>query len=104
MLPLPAGKTAIRSGLLLSQSDSLRVTLLGSGCHGSSPETTVDPVVIAAATVMRLQTVVSRMVDEGSIETTIAEHYGRIDATNLKRAHALIESGRSIGKIVLEGF
>lgn len=60
VLPLPAGQTAIRSGLLLSQSDSLKVTLFGRGGHGSSPETTVDPVVMAAAAVMRLQTVVSR--------------------------------------------
>ena len=60
VLPLPAGHVSIRSGLLLSQSDSLRVTLFGRGGHGSSPETTIDPVVMAAATVMRLQTVVSR--------------------------------------------
>ncbi len=60
VLPLPAGRTAIRSGLLLSRSDSMRVTMFGRGGHGSSPETTVDPVVMAAATVMRLQTVVSR--------------------------------------------
>ena len=60
VLPLPAGQTAIRSGLFLSQSDSLRVRLFGSGGHGSSPETTVDPIVMAAATVMRLQSVVSR--------------------------------------------
>ncbi len=52
----------------------------------------------------RILTEVARMVDEGLIRTTVAEHYGRIDAVNLKRAHALIESGRSIGKIVLEGF
>jgi hippurate hydrolase len=45
---------------LLSQSDSLRLTLFGRGGHGSSPETTIDPVVMAAATVIRLQTVVSR--------------------------------------------
>lgn len=60
VLPFPADQAFIRSGLLLSQSDSLRVTLFGRGGHGSSPETTVDPVVMAAATVMRLQTVVSR--------------------------------------------
>ena len=60
VLPLPAGQTAVRSGLFLSQSDSFRVTLFGRGGHGSSPQTTVDPVVMAAATVMRLQTVVSR--------------------------------------------
>jgi hippurate hydrolase len=60
VLPLPAGYVAIKSGLLLSQSDSLRVTMFGAGGHGSSPETTIDPVVMAAATVSRLQTVVSR--------------------------------------------
>ena len=60
VLPLAAGQTAIRSGLLLSQSNSLRVTLFGRGGHGSSPQKTIDPVLMAAATVMRLQTVVSR--------------------------------------------
>lgn len=60
VMPLPAGRIAIRSGPLLSRSDSLEVTMFGRGGHGSAPETTVDPVVMAAATVMRLQTVVSR--------------------------------------------
>lgn len=60
VMALPAGEIRLSSGPLLSQSDSLRVTLFGRGGHGSSPETTVDPVVMAAATVMRLQAVVSR--------------------------------------------
>lgn len=47
---------------------------------------------------------VSRLVDEGNIRTTLAEHFGTISASNLKRAHALIESNRAKGKIVLEGF
>lgn len=47
---------------------------------------------------------VSRLVDEGVLRTTLAEHYGPINAANLRRAHALIESGRALGKIVLEGF
>ena len=47
---------------------------------------------------------VSRLVDEGKIRTTLAEHFGTINANNLKRAHALIESNRAKGKIVLEGF
>ncbi|WP_199084702.1 zinc-binding alcohol dehydrogenase family protein [Bosea sp. ASV33] len=47
---------------------------------------------------------VSRLVDEGQIRTTLAEHFGTINASNLKRAHALIESNRAKGKIVLEGF
>ncbi|HBK07336.1 MAG TPA: zinc-binding alcohol dehydrogenase family protein [Acetobacteraceae bacterium] len=47
---------------------------------------------------------VSRLVDAGTIRTTLGENFGPIDATNLKRAHAMIESGKARGKIVLEGF
>jgi zinc-binding alcohol dehydrogenase family protein len=47
---------------------------------------------------------VAELVDQGTIKTTLAEHFGTINATNLKRAHALLESHRSVGKIVLEGF
>lgn len=47
---------------------------------------------------------VSRLVDEGVLRTTFNEHFGTICAAHLKRAHALLESGRSCGKIVLEGF
>lgn len=47
---------------------------------------------------------VSRLVDAGTLRTTLAETFGRIDAANLRRAHALIESGRAKGKIALEGF
>jgi NADPH:quinone reductase-like Zn-dependent oxidoreductase len=47
---------------------------------------------------------VARLVDAGSLRTTLGEHYGAINAANLRRAHALLESGRAKGKIVLEGF
>jgi NADPH:quinone reductase len=47
---------------------------------------------------------VARLVDGGVLRTTFAESFGTIDAANLRRAHALIESGRAKGKIVLEGF
>jgi NADPH:quinone reductase len=47
---------------------------------------------------------VAALVDAGKIRSTIAEHFGAINAANLKRAHALLESGKSRGKIVLEGF
>jgi len=60
VMSLPAGQVAIRSGPMLSRSDSMEITMYGRGGHGSGPETAVDPVVMAAATVMRLQTVVSR--------------------------------------------
>lgn len=47
---------------------------------------------------------VSELIDQGVLKTTFGEHYGRIQAANLKRAHALLESGKAKGKIVLEGF
>ncbi|MFT3792338.1 MAG: zinc-binding alcohol dehydrogenase family protein [Rudaea sp.] len=47
---------------------------------------------------------IAELVDRGVIRSTVAEHYGTINAANLKRAHALLESGASRGKIVLEGF
>jgi NADPH2:quinone reductase len=52
----------------------------------------------------RLLDEVSRLVDAGTIRTTLTETFGRIDADNLKRAHALIESGKARGKIALAGF
>lgn len=47
---------------------------------------------------------VAAMVDTGTLRTTLGEHFGTIDAASLKRAHALLESQRARGKIVLEGF
>jgi hippurate hydrolase len=60
--PLPAGVIGLRSGPSFAAADTIRVTMHGRGGHGSRPEVCVDPVVMAAATVMRLQTVVSREV------------------------------------------
>ena len=47
---------------------------------------------------------VAAMVDKGTIRTTVAENFGKINAANLRRAHAQVESGTTRGKIVLEGF
>lgn len=52
----------------------------------------------------RLLDEVSHMIDEGVLKTTLGEHFGKIDAANMIRAHALQESGTAKGKIVLEGF
>jgi len=52
----------------------------------------------------RLLNEMADLVDAGLIRTTFSEHLGTINAHNLKRAHALIESGTTQGKIVLEGF
>jgi len=47
---------------------------------------------------------VAAMIEDGALTTTLGEHFGTINAANLRRAHALIESNRAIGKIVLENF
>jgi len=58
----PAGTVAGRTGAITSAADSLQIRLFGRGAHGSMPQASIDPVIMAAATVMRLQTVVSREV------------------------------------------
>jgi hippurate hydrolase len=55
-----AGDVAARSGTITSAADSLEIRLYGRGAHGSMPQASIDPVVMAAATVLRLQTIVSR--------------------------------------------
>ncbi|HEX5412565.1 MAG TPA: M20 family metallopeptidase [Terriglobia bacterium] len=62
VMSLPAGVVAGRGGVITSAADSLQIRLFGRGAHGSMPEASIDPVVMAAATVLRLQTVVSREV------------------------------------------
>jgi amidohydrolase len=66
-------------GVFMAAADSFRVTIRGRGGHGSSPQNTIDPVVIAASTVLRLQTIVSREVapDEVAVVTVAAIHAGR---------------------------
>ncbi|WP_313574588.1 zinc-binding alcohol dehydrogenase family protein [Pseudescherichia sp.] len=52
----------------------------------------------------RLLTRVASLIDDGVIKTTLGEHFGAINAENLRKAHRLLESHRAVGKIVLEGF
>ncbi|HMO48229.1 MAG TPA: amidohydrolase [Rubrivivax sp.] len=56
----PSGTVNYRPGVALSAADSLKVTLFGRGSHGSQPQTSIDPVIMAAAATLRLQTIVSR--------------------------------------------
>ena len=56
----PSGLLSSRSGVITSAGDSLQIRLFGRGAHGSMPQSSIDPVVMAAATVLRLQTIVSR--------------------------------------------
>ncbi|WGD37414.1 amidohydrolase [Lysinibacter sp. HNR] len=62
VLPFEAGKIVIREGHMASLADSWKVTVRGVGAHGSQPDQSIDPVVLAAYMVTRLQTVVSREV------------------------------------------
>lgn len=67
----PAGNLGGRAGAITSAADSLQIRLFGRGAHGSMPQASIDPVVMAAATVMRLQTIVSREIaaDEPAVVT-----------------------------------
>jgi amidohydrolase len=60
VMQLPAGAYGLHGGPAMAGADALRVVLHGQGGHGSQPETTVDPILMAAAAVLRLQGVVSR--------------------------------------------
>jgi amidohydrolase len=64
---LPAGKVGVGPGYRFSNADSLRITIYGKGGHGSMPNSTIDPIVIAARTVVALQTIVSREVKPGEV-------------------------------------
>ncbi len=74
----PAGHVGGRSGTITSAADSLQIRLRGRGAHGSMPQASIDPVVMAAATVMRLQTIVSREVspNEAAVVTVGALQAG----------------------------
>lgn len=64
---LPAGQVGITPGIYNTNSDSLRITIYGKGGHGSQPNTAIDPIVIAARTVLTLQTIASREVKPGEM-------------------------------------
>lgn len=56
----PAGTIAGSAGPITSAADSLQIRLFGRGAHGSMPQASIDPIVMAASVVLRLQTIVSR--------------------------------------------
>jgi hippurate hydrolase len=60
---LPAGKVGFTPGFSASNADSVNVTVYGVGGHGSAPQDTIDPIVIAARTIVSWQTIVSREID-----------------------------------------
>ncbi|MCV7205930.1 amidohydrolase [Mycolicibacterium peregrinum] len=91
VFPAPAGQVRTRSGPVLSAADSMRITVYGRGGHGSMPQATVDPVVLASMIVIRLQTIVSREVDPSQ---TVVLTVGSIQAgtkSNVIGDHAVLE-------------
>src|ERR1700678_826351 len=62
---LPAGTVGVTPGFSYASADSVRITIYGKGGHGAAPQNTIDPIVIAARTVLSLQTIVSREVKPG---------------------------------------
>src|SRR5208282_3376673 len=64
---LPAGQAGITPGIYNTNADSLRITIYGKGGHGSAPQTAIDPIVIAARTILALQTITSREVKPGEV-------------------------------------
>lgn len=63
----PAGVVGITPGTYNTNSDSVRITIYGKGGHGAMPHTTIDPIVIAARTILALQTIASREVKPGEL-------------------------------------
>lgn len=102
--PLPAGYLATVPGPALAGAISIRITVYGRGGHASRPETTVDPVVLASAIVMRLQGVVAREIEPGdpAVLTVGSLHAGTKANIIADRAEMLInirfysEAARSI--------
>ena len=78
---LPAGKVGVTPGIYDTNSDSLRITIYGKGGHGSAPHTAVDPIVIAARTILALQTIPSREVKPGEL-TVVTVGYIRSGTKN----------------------
>jgi hippurate hydrolase len=87
--PIPAGTIGLHAGPSFAALDNLAITLHGVGGHGSSPHTTVDPVVLAASTVLRLQTVVSREISPSDFAVVTV---GRLDAGT--KANIIPETAR----------
>lgn len=78
LVPGGAGWVLTRSGVIMAATDGLRIVLHGRGGHGARPESTVDPVVMAASVVLRLQTIVSREISatEAAVVTVGSVHAG----------------------------
>ncbi len=86
-----AGTAGTRSGPFLSAADSVKVTVYGRGGHGSMPQNTIDPVVLAAMIVVRLQTVVSREIAPGQTAVLTVGSSQAGTTSNVIPDHAVLQ-------------
>ncbi|MFF0341297.1 amidohydrolase [Kribbella sp. NPDC004875] len=91
VLPLPAGQVGTRPGPVLSAADSMRIVVHGRGAHGSMPQAAVDPVVLAAMIVVRLQTVVGREVAPGDTAVLTVGSLQAGTKSNVIPDHAVLQ-------------
>jgi amidohydrolase len=85
---LPAGMAAITPGVYNTNADSMRITIYGKGGHGAMPQTAIDPIVIAARTILALQTIVSREVAPGEMAVVTVGYIQAGTKNNIIPDHA----------------
>ncbi len=90
VMPIPAGTIAVTAGPVLSAGDSLRIIVYGKGSHGSMPHMAVDPVVLASAIVLRLQSVVAREVRPGDFAVVTVGALNAGTTSNIIPDHATL--------------
>lgn len=86
----PSGQVATAAGPVLSAGGSIRITVFGKGCHGSMPHLGVDPVVLAASIVMRLQTIVAREIAPGDFGVVTVGSLQAGSRSNVIPDHAVL--------------
>ena len=90
VLAHPAGTIGTQVGPVLSAGDSVRITLHGKGAHGSMPHNSIDPVVLAALVVLRLQTIVSRETKPGEFAVLTVGSSVAGSKSNIIADHAVL--------------
>ncbi len=84
----PRGWSAITPGVYNTNSDSVRITIYGKGGHGSMPQSAIDPIVIAARTILALQTIVSREIKPGEMAVVTVGYIQAGTKNNIIPDHA----------------
>src|SRR5579862_3411253 len=85
---LPAGQVGVVPGVYNTNADSVKITIFGKGGHGSAPNTAIDPIVIAARTILALQTITSREVKPGEMAVVTVGYINAGTKNNIIPDHA----------------